>query len=72
MKNMLDKISSPIQSDLKEFDKHFINSLNSDVKTINTIVNYIVRKKGKRLRPRLSLLSAKICGDVNIKTHKVA
>lgn len=72
MKNMLDKISSPIQSDLKEFDKHFVNSLNSDVKTINTIVNYIVRKKGKRLRPRLSLLSAKICGDVNIKTHKVA
>ncbi len=28
--------------------------------------------KGKRLRPRLSLLSAKICGDINVKTYKVA
>ncbi len=72
MKNMLDKISKPIQLDLKEFDNHFINSLNSEVKTINTIVNYIVRKKGKRLRPRLSLLSAKICGNINVKTYKVA
>lgn len=72
MKNMLDKISTPILLDLKEFDKHFIDSLNSEVKTINTIVNYIVRKKGKRLRPRLSLLSAKICGNINVKTYKVA
>ena len=72
MKNFLDKISIPIKSNLDEFDKHFDSSLESEVKTINTIVKYLVRKKGKRLRPRLSLLSAKICGDVNIKTYKVA
>ncbi len=72
MKIFLDKISVPIKSNLDEFDKHFDSSLESEVKTINTIVKYLVRKKGKRLRPRLSLLSAKICGDVNIKTYKVA
>ena len=72
MKKILQKISKPIKSNLDEFDKHFDSSLESEVKTINTIVKYLVRKKGKRLRPRLSLLSAKICGDINVKTYKVA
>ena len=72
MKSMLSKISKPIELNLEEFDKCFNESLDSEVKTINTIVKYLVRKKGKRLRPRLSLLSAKICGDVNLKTYKVA
>ena len=72
MKKILQKISDPIKSNLDEFDKYFDSSLESEVKTINTIVKYLVRKKGKRLRPRLSLLSAKICGDINIKTYKVA
>jgi len=72
MKSMLNKISKPIESNLEKFDSHFTESLGSDVKTINTIVNYLVRKKGKRLRPRLSLLSAKICGGINLKTYKVA
>ena len=72
MNRMLDKVSKPIKSNLEEFDVEFSKSLDSDVKTINTIVKYLVRKKGKRLRPRLALLSAKICGDVNLKTYKVA
>ena len=72
MKKILQKISEPIKLNLDEFDKYFDSSLESEVKTINTIVKYLVRKKGKRLRPRLSLLSAKICGDINVKTYKVA
>ena len=72
MKKILQKISEPIKSNLDEFDKHFDSSLESEVRTINTIVKYLVRKKGKRLRPRLSLLSAKICGEINLKTYKVA
>mgnify|MGYP001173034234 CR=1 FL=1 len=72
MKEMLRKISQPINSNLKEFDIHFDNSLKSDVKIINTIVKYIVKKKGKRLRPKLSILCAKICGDINSNTYKVA
>ena len=72
MIKMLKEISKPIDSNLKEFDDHFNDSLKSDVKIINTIVKYIVKKKGKRLRPRLSMLSAKICGSINLKTYKVA
>ena len=72
MKKMLKTISQPIKSNLDEFDNQFNQSLNSDVKIINTVVKYIVRKKGKRLRPKLAILCAKICGEVNSKTYKVA
>ncbi len=72
MNRMLKDISKPIKSNLNEFDVQFSNSLNSDVKIINTIVKYIVRKKGKRLRPKLAIICAKICGDVNDNTYKVA
>ena len=58
MKKMLKTISQPIKSNLDEFDNHFNQSLNSDVKIINTVVKYIVRKKGKRLRPKLAILCA--------------
>ena len=47
MKKFLDKISVPIKSNLEEFDYHFDKSLESEVQTINTIVKYLVRKKGK-------------------------
>ena len=72
MERMLQKISKPIESDLEKFDEFFNNSLLSDVKIINTVIKYIVRKKGKRLRPRLCLLSAQMCGQINTNTYKVA
>ena len=72
MEKMLQKISKPIESDLEKFDDFFNNSLLSDVKIINTVIKYIVRKKGKRLRPRLCLLSAQMCGQINSNTYKVA
>ena len=72
MIEMLKDISKPIEADLNTFDEVFKKSLDSDVKIINTIVRYIVRKKGKRLRPRLCLISAQMCGLINQNTHIVA
>ena len=46
MKKILEKISEPILDELKTFDKTFDESLKSDVKLINTVVRYIVGKKG--------------------------
>ena len=61
MKRLLDKLSNSIQPEMIEFQKVFKESLNSDVKLINKVIGYISRKKGKQLRPRLCLLSAKMC-----------
>jgi len=72
MNEMLNKISEPIEHELNKFDTTFKESLDSDVKIINTVVRYIVRKKGKRLRPRLCLLSAQMCGEINKNTHIIA
>ncbi len=72
MNKMLKEISNPIKDELNVFDKTFNESLDSDVKIINTIVRYIVRKKGKRLRPRLCLVSAQMCGEINRNTHIIA
>ena len=44
MKDQFYKISKPIESDLNDFDVFFVESLKSDVKIINTVIKYIVRK----------------------------
>ena len=67
-KNLFESISDLLLT----FEKVYKDSLNSDVKIINSAINYISRKKGKQLRPALCLLCAKICGDPAKNTYKAA
>ncbi|MBC8311098.1 MAG: polyprenyl synthetase family protein [Candidatus Marinimicrobia bacterium] len=72
MKSLLDKLSNSIQPEMVEFQRCLKESLHSEVKLINTVIGYISRKKGKQLRPRLCLLSAKMCGDLTPLTYRAA
>ena len=63
---------SPIEQYIKRFHEVYYESLNSDIKLINTIINYLSRKKGKQLRPKLCILSACMCGEPKEKTFKAA
>ena len=65
-------VTSPINDYIIRFEKVYTQSLHSDVKLINTIIRYISRKKGKQLRPRLCLLSAKLCGEPTVNTYRAA
>jgi len=65
-------VTSPINDYIIRFEKVYTQSLHSDVKLINTIIRYISRKKGKQLRPRLCLLSAKLCGEPTENTYRAA
>ena len=65
-------VTSPINDYIIRFEKVYSESLHSDVKLINTIIKYISRKKGKQLRPRLCLLSAKLCGEPTENTYQAA
>ena len=65
-------VTSPINDYIIRFEKVYSESLHSDVKLINTIIRYISRKKGKQLRPRLCLLSAKLCGEPTENTYRSA
>jgi octaprenyl-diphosphate synthase len=61
----IDKIKSPIEQELKDFEPYFKKSLKSDIPLLSTILNFIYRSKGKQLRPIFVFLSAKLHGDTN-------
>ena len=72
MKELLSEMTLPINDEYNKFDDYLTQSMLTDVKLINTVVQYIVKRKGKRFRPRLCLLSAKMCGDINENTFRAS
>lgn len=68
----LDHIKEPIEAELKEFSKFFRDAMRSKVGLIDLVARYIVRQKGKRVRPILVFLSAKACGEVNDSSFRAA
>jgi octaprenyl-diphosphate synthase len=65
----LKKISIPIQNELEEFRKEFRSAMKSRVALVDLISKYLLSQKGKKIRPILVLLSAKLCGDINKRTY---
>ena len=59
--NELETIKAPIEEDLTYFETEFKQALNSDVKLINSISGFLVKNRGKRIRPILTLLCARLC-----------
>lgn len=68
----LDEIKAPVMDDLKKFDHHFREAMKSRVPLLDKITYYIVKTRGKQLRPLISLLCAKLFGDVNEKSYSSA
>jgi octaprenyl-diphosphate synthase len=68
----LDQIKLPVSEELKKFDHFFSDIAKSDVFLLNIIVNYIVRSKGKQIRPLFVFLSARMYGDINRSTFLAA
>lgn len=61
-----------LQQDLVEFEKTFNQAVSSHVSLLDKIMRYVVKTKGKQLRPMFVLLSAKLCGPVNESTYRAA
>ena len=70
--NKLDQIKAPIKNHLEDFSKEFNQSMKSNVPLLNTIMKYMVKRKGKQMRPMFVFLSAGICGDISAKTSRAA
>ncbi len=70
--NKLDRISSPVQNELKHFSEIFDKSMKSEIPLMNIITNYILRRKGKQIRPLLVFLTAKLNGQVCDSTYSAA
>jgi len=61
----LDDITAPIQQELVDFEIHFQNAMHADVALLDKVTSYIVKRKGKQLRPIFVFLSAKMLGQIN-------
>jgi len=72
IKNKLSEISKPIHLELEKFNDLFKQSLKSKVGLVDLIARYIIRQKGKKIRPLLVLLSAKVAGGINERTYRGA
>ena len=72
IRSKLSEISIPIKSELEIFEEMFKSSIRSNVGLVDLIARYLIRQKGKKIRPLLVLLSAKVAGGVNERTYRGA
>ncbi len=61
-----------ITEELKIFDRVFRESVKSNVPLLDRIMKYVVKTKGKQLRPMFVLLSAKMAGQISTATYRAA
>lgn len=61
-----------IAEELKVFEKKFEQSVKSSTPLLDTIMRYIIKRKGKQLRPMFVFLCAKLHGTVNDATYRAA
>ena len=68
----LKHITDPIFDDIKLFEEEFRNALRSEVRLINLIGKYIIRHKGKHIRPVLTILASRVCGQPTLNSYRAA
>ena len=68
----MEQANKIIQSELKQFEIQFRHAVKSNVSLLDKIMQFIVKRKGKQLRPMFVLLSAKLGGQVNEQTYRAA
>ena len=65
-------IKAPVAAEMKIFEEKFKSSMDSKVPLLNRITHYIVKRKGKQMRPMFVFLSAKVCGGVTESSYNAA
>ena len=61
-----------IQAELDLFESRFKKAASSQSPMLDRIMRYVVKRKGKQLRPMFVLLSAKLCGEINDASYRAA
>ena len=72
MGNIVDQIKAPISKHMDEFEIKFKQSMKSNVPLLDKITNYIVKRKGKQIRPMFVFLSATSAGQINESAYRAA
>lgn len=72
MSRQLDIIKAPVAKEMEEFEQKFRASMKTRVLLLDKIMTYIVKRKGKQIRPMFVFLSAGACGTINESTYRGA
>jgi len=70
--NKLEQIKQPISAEFEVFKQKFDLALQSSNPLLSEVISFIKQRKGKMMRPMLTLLMAKMCGEINDSTYNVA
>ncbi|MBL7906093.1 MAG: polyprenyl synthetase family protein [Bacteroidales bacterium] len=68
----LNEIKAPVARHIEEFEKKFRDSMRTSVPLLDRITTYLVKRKGKQIRPLFVFLTAETCGGVNETTYRAA
>lgn len=65
-------IKAPISEELSTFEHKFRQALKTDVALLNNVIHYIVKRKGKQMRPMFVFLTANLFAPTNDSTFRAA
>ena len=68
----IEKIKAPVKEEMKHFDAYFKTVLKSKVPLLDLIMKYILKRKGKQIRPLFVFLTAKMLGNITESTYTAA
>lgn len=68
----VNELLEPISEEMKIFEARFKESMRSKVPLLDKITHYIIKRKGKQMRPMFMFLTAKMLGEINDKTYQAA
>jgi octaprenyl-diphosphate synthase len=68
----INQIKQPIAADIAVFEEKFKASMHSEAPLLDRITHYIVKRKGKQIRPMFVFFAAKLCGGILESTHRGA
>lgn len=69
---LLTRIKKPVEKEMAQFEAYFGKTMRSEIPFLNIILNYILRRKGKQMRPLLVFLTAKLNGNIGEPTYEAA
>tara|TARA_A100001035_G_C27771830_1_gene496762 strand:+ start:1128 stop:2102 length:975 start_codon:yes stop_codon:yes gene_type:complete len=70
--NVLKEIKKPIEKEMMLFEEKFKKNMKSHVPLLDKIMHYIIKRKGKQMRPMFIFLTAKLHGEINDSTYRAA
>jgi octaprenyl-diphosphate synthase len=70
--SLLAEIRKPVEKEMDEFESYFNRTVKSDIPLLKIILNYVLRRKGKQMRPLLVFLTARLNGTISESTYVAA